>query len=331
MTFRERYLNGEADFEELFDLTDEWNFSDETCTLREYLGLTEEEEDVWISESDDALFELLEKEKNRKLFLTDLDGTLLNDRKELTDGNRKQIERILNEGHAVCLSTGRALKSALYQAERLGLMKEGCYIIAYNGGQIYDIGKKYILHSESIPMDLTRLCFDEALDFGINIQAYDPEYVLSEKEHPDQERYCRIQNLTWKIVPDIVEYLTMGTPKMLATDIQNPDNVTDFRARLQPLVEGRLDLFLSQKDYLEIVPPGVNKGNALRCLCEYLQIPVSHTIAAGDAENDLQMLKAAEIGVCMINGTEAAKKEADYVTRLDNNHDGVAEILEKYF
>ncbi len=54
----------EADFEEIFALTDEWNFSDETCTLREYLGLTAEEEDVWISESDEALEALLEKERS---------------------------------------------------------------------------------------------------------------------------------------------------------------------------------------------------------------------------------------------------------------------------
>lgn len=63
MKFRERYMNFETDFEEIFELTDEWNFSDETCTLREYLGLTAEEEDVWISESDEALEELLEKER----------------------------------------------------------------------------------------------------------------------------------------------------------------------------------------------------------------------------------------------------------------------------
>ena len=82
MKFRERYLTGKADFEEIFDLTDQWNFSDEACTLREFLGLTAEEEDVWISESDEALQELMEKEKNRKIFFTDLDGTLLNDAKE---------------------------------------------------------------------------------------------------------------------------------------------------------------------------------------------------------------------------------------------------------
>ena len=47
MTFRERFMAGKADFEEIFDLTDEWNFSDETCTLREYLGLTAEGEGIW--------------------------------------------------------------------------------------------------------------------------------------------------------------------------------------------------------------------------------------------------------------------------------------------
>ena len=65
MKFRDRYMRFEADFEEIFALTDEWNFSDETCTLREYLGLTAEEEDVWISESDEALEALLEKERSR--------------------------------------------------------------------------------------------------------------------------------------------------------------------------------------------------------------------------------------------------------------------------
>ncbi|HIR76179.1 MAG TPA: hypothetical protein IAB97_04645 [Candidatus Choladousia intestinipullorum] len=64
MKFRDRYMRFEADFEEIFALTDEWNFSDETCTLREYLGLTAEEEDVWISESDEALEALLEKERS---------------------------------------------------------------------------------------------------------------------------------------------------------------------------------------------------------------------------------------------------------------------------
>lgn len=63
MTFRERFMNHEAEFDEIFELTDQWNFSDVTCTLREFLGLNAEEEDIWISESDDALEEFMEKER----------------------------------------------------------------------------------------------------------------------------------------------------------------------------------------------------------------------------------------------------------------------------
>lgn len=64
MKFRERFMKKETDFEEIFELTDKWNFSDETCTLREYLGLTAEEEDIWISESDDALEAFMTQERD---------------------------------------------------------------------------------------------------------------------------------------------------------------------------------------------------------------------------------------------------------------------------
>lgn len=65
MTFRERFMNYDAEFEEIFDLTDEWNFSDDLRTLREFLGLTAEEEDIWISESDEALEQFLKKEREQ--------------------------------------------------------------------------------------------------------------------------------------------------------------------------------------------------------------------------------------------------------------------------
>ena len=63
MTFKERYLQGEIPFEEIDDDIIRWNESDELCTLREYLGLNEEEEDVWIDVSDEALQEMLDKQK----------------------------------------------------------------------------------------------------------------------------------------------------------------------------------------------------------------------------------------------------------------------------
>ena len=61
--FKERYLAGEIEFEEIDDYVDEWNISDDIRTLAQFLGLNEEEEDVWIDEGDDALYELLEQQR----------------------------------------------------------------------------------------------------------------------------------------------------------------------------------------------------------------------------------------------------------------------------
>ena len=63
--FKELYLAGEAELEDIDRFVERWNFSDETCTLREYLGLNEEEEDVWISDSDEALFDLLRAQRKK--------------------------------------------------------------------------------------------------------------------------------------------------------------------------------------------------------------------------------------------------------------------------
>lgn len=65
MKFREKYLAGEIPFEEIDTYIEAWGNSDEPCTLCEYLGLNEEEEDIWISVSDEALMELLDGQKKR--------------------------------------------------------------------------------------------------------------------------------------------------------------------------------------------------------------------------------------------------------------------------
>lgn len=66
MTFREQFMAGAIEFEEIFDYTEDWNFSDDTRTLREYLGLTEEEEDIWVSQSDEALEQFMENERKKE-------------------------------------------------------------------------------------------------------------------------------------------------------------------------------------------------------------------------------------------------------------------------
>ena len=329
MTFREQYMNDEVPFDRIYDLTDEWNLSEDPRTLREYLGLTPKEEDVWISESDEALEELMEKEKKRWIFFLDLDDTLLDQKKNILPRSREILQQLLDEGHVAVICTGRALPSALTQSHRTGLDQKNCYIICYNGGQIYDITNKKTLYSDTIPMEIIRQCFDAGKEFGIQIQTYSDTHVLTEIETEDFPIYCQRQDLACELVDDVTKVLEHDPPKMLALDHDDHDHVAAFREFLQPKVEGKLDMFFSSDYYLEIVPPGINKGNAVRFLCNYLGIPLCHSIAMGDAENDITMLKAAGIGVAMINGTDAVKAAADRISDEDCNHDGAALMLEK--
>ena len=276
MKFRERFMMGEVPFDDIFSLTDKWNFSDEACTLREYLGLTAKEEDVWISDSDDALEELMEKEKNTRAVFLDLDGTLFTDEKTFSAGNCQAIEEALN------------------------------FIIK------------------------TPFSFDEALQCGLHCQTYSDSGIVTEHDTEEVKRYSSIVKIPYKVVPDVTAFLKSEPVKVLVVNYENKEHLRDYLEKTADFADGKINRFFSSNEYLEHVAPGIDKGSAVRFLCEYTGIPLCNTIAAGDAENDISMIRAAHIGCAMKNAEEEVKQAADYITENDNNHDGVAEIIHKF-
>ncbi len=331
MTFRERYMEGLTDFDEIFDLTSKWNYSDETCTLREYLGLNAEEEDIWISESDEALEDYMEQEKAQRIFFFDLDDTLFNKDKVITPDTKKALDKALKAGHLIAINTGRAFVSAQATAKRIGLDRKGCYIVCFNGGEIHDAytGENLVSHSVSLP--LVRKCFDLAKDFGIHFHTYGPELVISEADTEDLRIYDGKVNMECQVVDDAIAALEGREPaKMLAIDFAHQERIAPFREMMEKAVGDELDMFTSDPHLLEIVPKGVNKGAAIHYLCDFLGIPVSHSIAVGDGENDIAMIREAGVGCAMSNAMQPLKDAADFVTSKDCNHDGCVEVLEKF-
>lgn len=100
-----------------------------------------------------------------KILFTDLDGTLLDDGKNISQENRQAISRALSQGHRIVVASGRPLVSARAQSEKLGLNTDGCYVISYNGACIYDFGRKQILFSKAVPLDRLREIFDAAYSY----------------------------------------------------------------------------------------------------------------------------------------------------------------------
>ncbi len=266
---------------------------------------------------------------NPKIFFTDLDGTLLNDQKEITPGNRSAILDALHAGHKIVIATGRPLASAQTQARRLGLTGEGCYAITYNGGLIYDSFHQKELFGTSVPKELLEPLFTHAHAMKLHIHTYSSTHILSEYETPQLKEYARTTLLPWKIVPSIAAEKDFTPYKLLAVS-EDRQKLLAFQKELQTDYAGVLESFFSCEELLEIVPTGVSKGFAVKWMCDYLGIPIENSVAAGDAQNDIPMLEAAHIGAVMANAFPEIAPHGNYITKADNNHDGVAEIIRRF-
>ena len=274
---------------------------------------------------------ICETAKNSKALFLDLDGTLLDDRKKISERNRLAIDRMLAMGHRVIITTGRPLVSARVQAKALGLTGSGCYLIAYNGGVLFDTEHEKVIYKQTIPLPLIRLVFDEANKRGLHIQTYDDDYVLAEPRCDNE--YLRYYSTNFGVpsrIIDSVRSLTQEPVKMLMIDMEDPSRLESMRGWVAEHAGEQLDTFFSSEVFVEIISKGLNKGNALRQMAALLDIPLENTISAGDAGNDLPMIRAAHLGCAMANASDAVKAAAGYITEADNNHDGVAEIIEKF-
>lgn len=265
-----------------------------------------------------------------RILFTDLDGTLLNDQKEITAGNRDAINQALAQGHKIVIATGRPLASARIQAERIGLTMEGCYAITYNGGQIYDMYHQKTLYGRSLSAELVRPLFTKAFEMGLHIQTYSSTCILSEHDTPELRRYSEINCLGYQVVEDIARALEGDPYKLIAIGFGQHEKLLSYQDEVLSQYADTLDSFFSNDDYLEIVPAGISKGFAVRWMCEYLGIPLENSVAAGDAQNDIAMLEAAHVGAVMCNAFPGIAEHGNYITEKDNNHDGVAEIIHRF-
>ncbi len=270
--------------------------------------------------------------EKRMLFL-DLDGTLLNDRKEITPGNRKALEEALQRGHGVIITTGRPLKSAMDQARKLGMDKPGCLLIAYNGAVIYDWEKQEQIFARTLEIPTVLEVFDYVNQKSVHIQTYDTWDVLVEPRCDDAavRRYCDMIVMEHRVISDVHTDLTEEPVKCLVIDYEDRTGPLAVEKWLKEEMADKVDCFFSCDAYLEVVPKGMSKGEAVKMLCQMMGVPIENAVAVGDAANDLSMIEMAGIGVAMANGTAEVKSVAQYITHRDNNHDGIEEVVEKFF
>lgn len=263
------------------------------------------------------------------IIATDLDGTLTNHKKEVTERTKAAIAMAQEKGARIVLASGRPYAGCLPVAERLGLAQTGGYILAFNGGQIYDCKTKQILYSKDVDQAFLSDIFRIAREAQVTALTYDGNEVLTENALDEYVlKECFINHITARQVDSLEQYVTWSVPKCLL--VAEHEKLLPVQKQLQEQFGDSLSVYFSEPFFLEVMAAGVDKAQSMERLVQLLGTDKSRVISFGDGMNDISMIRYAGCGVAMGNACEAVREAADRLAP-SNEEDGVAEVLEKIF
>jgi Cof subfamily protein (haloacid dehalogenase superfamily) len=239
----------------------------------------------------------------------DLDGTILDKTSRLDPAVVAAVRGAVGRGLPVTLATGRMPAGARPYWEELGIRAP---VILYNGGLIRDPASGADLLREELPAGLAWSAFAAFANAPVHPLFFrgDALYCL-ERTFP-VAAYCEEQGLAAEEIAEPESFLS-GTELSKCLFMGHPDVLPIVREDVLALVGPLGRLVLSRPDYLELVPAGASKGRALEWLARWLEIPVERAIAVGDQENDLDMIRAAGVGIAMAHAPASVRAEADRV------------------
>lgn len=262
-----------------------------------------------------------------RLFVTDLDGTLLTDDQTISPGTREALDGFISRGNYFAISTGRSLESARTVQCELNLEYPGSYILSYNGAHIWETDTGKTVFKTVVPLEAVADIQAIASRMHVHCQTYSDTHIITPEINECVRHYRQYIHTPVLVSEDLAAALEEPPCKMLGLDLHDHEKLAAFSDAILSRWGDILTCTYSNPSYLEIISKKAGKGPAVKQICAHLQIPVENAIAAGDGENDISMIEAAGLGIAMCNASPAVIRAADAVTAEDNNHDGLAPFL----
>ena len=268
--------------------------------------------------------------KQIRLIALDLDGTLLDDQKRLSENNIQALAECARQGIQVVPATGRPADGIPKELRSIPGVR---YAITTNGGAVVDLETGKRLSQCVLSNEQAVQILDIVRRFHVMYDPYvqgrgitQPSFFEHMEEFGIGPAVQKLVRATRDVVPDVYQYMveTKNCAEKINIFLADLSDRDVLREKLSA-VDG-LVISSSMYNNLEVNAKDATKGNALLWLADYLGIPREETMAFGDGENDISMLKAAGIGVAMGNASDQVKGAADEVT-LTNDRDGVAAAI----
>ncbi len=254
------------------------------------------------------------------LIAIDSDGTLNRSDGTISDRTKKIIEKLVGVGHYIIICTARPRYHTKKVCESAKASK---YLISSNGTEIYDDFLKSVIKTVFLKKEDCLTIYEYAIKANIRII-----FVVDDIEYATQF----VRNNNQKILTgEITNFINENNIKQCMIIGNDHEKILKFKNYItNKLNVNIIDSSNIKKEeiWFSIIDKNASKGNALITLAEYLNIPLSNTIAIGNDFNDLSMLKVAGQSVVVANADEHLKKIASIIID-DNDSDGVASFLEK--
>lgn len=258
-----------------------------------------------------------------KMIVTDLDGTLLNNNKNVSDNNKKYLKELKDKGYIICVDTGRTLGRAKYA---LGGFDYINYIIGNNGTYIYDVSNDKSLYKSTIKVEDIKELFIKYLNEYEIFEINSYESILSYRSRTrniepyvekidNKDKFFNKINEVYNVT---ISFYKEEMVEIFLEDLNN--NYKDISSFIMQ------DSF-SNKKWITLINKNDNKFNGLCILEDKIGINNNDIIAFGDGLNDVVLIKSVGFGVAMKNALNEVKNIADDITLDDNNNDGVVNYL----
>ncbi|MGT2911942.1 Cof-type HAD-IIB family hydrolase [Streptococcus cameli] len=262
-----------------------------------------------------------------KLIALDLDGTLLNEDKQISKANKEALALAREKGVKVVITTGRPLPSIQAFLEELDLVHENEYSLTFNGGLVQK-NNGDIIDQIVFGYDDVKEIYETTQSLGLPLDVVQggQVYMLDAAVDSLYPTCNKILNY----IPFHFTDLQQDAFFNKAVSCCDPEYLDERIAQLPPHLYEKFEIFKSRTILLEWSPKGVHKASGLEKLIAHLGMDRSEVMTCGDEDNDLSMIEWAGLGVCMANGSEKVKAVADVVTPMTNEEDAVSWAVRKY-
>jgi len=260
-----------------------------------------------------------------ELIALDLDFTLLNDAHQISPRNLAAVRKCRDLGVKVIITSGRMFRCTVAYLHAIELETP---IIAYNGAYIRNERTGEVLLDEHLDLGVAQEMVAFCAREGLNLNYYLDDSLYIAQLNEWAELYSSRTGAPLNPVGDLRCFADRAPTKALI--VADPVLIQQLYAQFAPQYRDRAYVTISNVEYLEFMPHGVDKGKALSVLSSHYGIPQAKVIAFGDADNDTPMIRWAGLGVAMENAKPDAKAAAQRLAPA-YDADGVAVVLEELF